>query len=170
MVVASRAESQPVHGLRPGGAMRDDLGQHRVVAIGDLVALLDPRIHPHARRPVQHRDASSGRQKARLGILRVDPRLYRMPHEGRSVRQADLAQGCAGRDAQLIGDEVASGDGLGHRVLDLEPSIHLEEVELSGVGHEHLDRSGADISDSSGYRERGPAHSAAKVVGHARRG
>ena len=37
----------------------------------------------------------------------------------------------AGGDAQLPADEVDAGGQLGHRVLDLEPGVHLDEVELA---------------------------------------
>src|ERR1700722_7617385 len=37
----------------------------------------------------------------------------------------------AGGDSQLPLDEVESRDELGHRVLDLETGVHLEEVELA---------------------------------------
>ena len=35
----------------------------------------------------------------------------------------------AGGDPELVGDEVATGHDLGHRVLDLEARVHLEEEE-----------------------------------------
>ena len=34
-------------------------------------------------------------------------------------------QGQAGRDQDLPLDEVDAGDHLGHRVLDLQPRVHL---------------------------------------------
>ena len=42
-------------------------------------------------------------------------------------------QRLAGGDAQLLLDEVDAVDQLGHRVLDLQPGVHLEEEELAGV-------------------------------------
>ena len=39
------------------------------------------------------------------------------------------AERLAGGDAQLVGDEVAAGDELGDRMLDLEPRVELQEVE-----------------------------------------
>ena len=42
-------------------------------------------------------------------------------------------QRLAGGDAQLPLDQIEAGDHLGHRMLDLEPGIHLDEVE--GVAH-----------------------------------
>ena len=40
-------------------------------------------------------------------------------------------QRLAGRDADLLGDEVERRDHLGDAVLDLEPGVHLEEPELA---------------------------------------
>jgi hypothetical protein len=38
-------------------------------------------------------------------------------------------QRLAGGHAQLPLDQVEAGDRLGHRVLDLQPRVHLHEVE-----------------------------------------
>ena len=52
----------------------------------------------------------------------------------------------AGGDADLLGDEVDIGDHLGHRMLDLNARVHLDEVELA-VLVEELDGAGAEIFD-----------------------
>ena len=36
----------------------------------------------------------------------------------------------AARDAQLPFDQIDPGDRLGHRVLDLQPRVHLHEIEM----------------------------------------
>src|SRR5262249_49966765 len=53
-----------------------------------------------------------------------------------------------GRDADLLDDEVNTGDHLSHRVLDLEPRVHLDEVELA-VLVEELDSADAAIAELS---------------------
>ena len=53
-------------------------------------------------------------------------------------------QRLAGGEADLLADEIDSGDQLGHRVLDLQPRVHLDEVELA-VLIEELDRAEAAI-------------------------
>ena len=53
---------------------------------------------------------------------------------------------CAGGDADLLEHEVDAGDGLGHRMLDLQARVHLDEVELA-VLVEELDRAGAAVLD-----------------------
>ena len=95
------------------------------------------------------------RQKIALGILGVEPRLDRMA--GR--RQILLAprQRLAGGDPQLPLDEIEPGHRLGHRMLDLEPRVHLDEIELAALGDE-LDGAGADIADRAGGGDRRLGH------------
>ena len=50
----------------------------------------------------------------------------------------------AGGDADLLEYEVDVGDHLGHRVLDLDAGVHLDEIELA-VLVEELDRADAEI-------------------------
>ena len=49
-------------------------------------------------------------------------------------------------DPELLGDEIETGDRLGHRVLDLDPSVQLEKEEPSFIDDE-LDRPGASVAD-----------------------
>ena len=49
-------------------------------------------------------------------------------------------------DPDLRLDDVEPGDDLGHRMLDLDARIDLDEVEFAGVGvDQEFDRAGADI-------------------------
>ena len=50
----------------------------------------------------------------------------------------------AGGDADLFEDQVDVGDHLGHRMLDLDARVHLDEVELA-VLVEELDGADAEI-------------------------
>ena len=56
------------------------------------------------------------------------------------------AQLLAGGDADLLLHEVDAGDHLGHRVLDLDARVHLDEVELAVLVQE-LERAGAAVAD-----------------------
>ena len=61
----------------------------------------------------------------------------------------------AGGDAELPFDEVEPGHRLGYRVLDLQPRVHLDEIELAGrASDDELDRAGADIADRARRRDR----------------
>ena len=65
------------------------------------------------------------------------------------------AQRLARGDAELLGDEVAAGDLLGDRVLDLDAAVALEEEVLAGRGVDHeLDGPEVDVADRAGERDR----------------
>ena len=53
------------------------------------------------------------------------------------------AERLAGRDPDLGRDEVDAGEHLGHRVLDLDPAVDLDEVEVAVAVDEELER--ADV-------------------------
>ena len=60
----------------------------------------------------------------------------------------------AGGDADLLEHEVDAGDRLGHRMLDLQAGVHLDEIELA-VLEEELDGAGAAVLDlAHGRRDR----------------
>ena len=71
-------------------------------------------------------------------------------------------------DAQLPLDQIEPGDRLRDRVLDLQPGVHLHEVEAqvdlpvrSGPGGrfgDELDRAGAHVADRLRRRHGGGAH------------
>ena len=85
------------------------------------------------------------------GVLGVDPGLDGVTGDGDVVLAE--RQRFAGRDVELGLHEVDAGDGLGDRVLDLEPGVHLQEVGLVGLGVEQeLDGARRWCS-----RPRGPA-------------
>ncbi len=52
----------------------------------------------------------------------------------------------AGGDADLLEDQVDVGDHLGHRMLDLDARVHLDEIELA-VLVEEFDGADAEIAD-----------------------
>ena len=89
-----------------------------------------------------------------MRIFRVDPRLDRV------AVQRDLVllqrQRLAERDPQLPFDEIDAGDQLGHRMLDLQPRVHLDEEDVLAVGDE-FDGAGADIVDRARGLARGGA-------------
>ena len=63
------------------------------------------------------------------------------------------------RDQQLRLDEVDAGDQLGHRMLDLDARVHLDEVELA-VLVEELERAGAAVADRAAGLDAALAHAA----------
>ena len=74
-------------------------------------------------------DPAGRRQEIVLRVLGVDARLDRRAVAG------DLApaerQRLAGGDAELPLDEIEPGHRLGDGMLDLEPGVHLEKIEVA---------------------------------------
>ena len=67
-------------------------------------------------------------------------------------------------DPDLRLDDVEPGD-LGHRVLDLDARIDLDEVELAGIGvHQEFDRAGVDDNWSRGRCVSAASQSAARAA------
>ncbi len=75
------------------------------------------------------------------------------------------------RRPQLQRDQVETGDQLRDRVLDLQPRVHLEEVELAAGVEQELDRAGAAIADAARRLDRAarPCARAAPASYRARR-
>ena len=69
-------------------------------------------------------------------------------------------QSFARGDAQLPFDEVEAGDAFGHRMLDLQPRIHLDEIEGAVRRDDEFHRSGADIANRFRRRDGSLAHGA----------
>src|SRR5438874_9826925 len=55
-------------------------------------------------------------------------------------------EGFALRDPELLPDEVDAGHELGHRMLDLDAAVQLQEPEVASREHE-LRRPGAHVAD-----------------------
>ena len=70
--------------------------------------------------------------------------------------------------ADLPCHQVESGDQLGHRVLDLEAGVHLEEIELALL-EEEFDRPGVVVATGLADLDGGLAHGSADVVREGRR-
>ena len=64
-------------------------------------------------------------------ILGVDADLDGVAAEARC--RPGEAQRLAAGDAQHLAHEIDAGDHLGHRMLDLDAGVHLDEIELAGV-------------------------------------
>ena len=90
------------------------------------------------------------RQKAACRIFGIKPGLDR-----RAVRQDGVLrerERLARRHAELPFDEIETGNRLGDRVLDLQPGIHLHEIEgrvlaQRTAGNQELDGAGPAIGD-----------------------
>jgi hypothetical protein len=134
------------HGARAG--MGDQLGDHRVVVQGDLAARGDTAVDPHANdcRLGVVDDHAARRGEVALRRLGVDARLNR-PAAARD-RLLGERQRFAQGAAQLALDQIEPGGEFGHRVLDLQPRVHLEEPGLvAACLHHELDRADRVVAD-----------------------
>src|SRR6185295_4556036 len=68
----------------------------------------------------------------------------------------------ARREAELRLHDVDAGHHLGHRVLDLEARVRLDERKRVSVDEE-LERAGAVVADRTGEPERGVDESRSEV-------
>ena len=126
-------------------AMDDDLAHHRVVVGRHEIVGVDVRIDPHtgASGCMPGGDAAR-RGREFIGILGVDPALDGVPLD------LDLALGKGqlepGGHHDLGLDDVHAGHEFGHRVLNLHPRVHLNEVELA-VFVEEFEGAGSTVTN-----------------------
>ena len=162
------------------GAMGDQLADHRVVEHRDLTALVDAGVNAdatcwwHPQRG-KHRllgrlecdEPARARQEAAQGILGVDAAL------DRPALAVDLflrePQRLACRHTDHLLDQIEPGDALGDRVLDLQPGVHLQEVEALVLADHELDGAGALIVHRPGERNGLFAHRLARRFADERR-
>ena len=110
-------------------------------------------------RPVSHQSPGP-RQEPAIRVLGIDSRFDR-PAVELHVVLGEL-QFLARGDVDHLLDQVEAGHLLGHRMLDLQPGVHLEEVEALarrvGAVDDQLDRARRIISDRPRQRDRLLAH------------
>ena len=75
----------------------------------------------------------------------------------------------AGGDADHLLDQIDAGDELGHRMLDLQPRVHLQEVEALVLPGDELDGAGGVVADRLRQRDRLRAHLLARRLVEQRR-
>ena len=64
-----------------------------------------------------------------------------------------VAERLAGGDADLLAHQVDAADHFGHRMLDLQAGVHLDERELA-VLVEELQRAGVAVAEFAQRRRR----------------
>ena len=84
---------------------------------------------PGPGREPQATDHAARRHEVARRVLGVDAALDR--GAARRERGGGQREPLPVGDLDLLGHEVEPGDHLGDRVLDLEPRVHLEEVEVA---------------------------------------
>jgi hypothetical protein len=82
---------------------------------------------------------------------------------------AHPAERLAGRDPQLLADEVDARRQLGHRMLDLQPRVQLDEVEAPARPEQELERAGVAVLDRAAGLLGGRLHLLARLRSEGRR-
>ena len=163
MVKASSASACASIAFGAGVRVRDELGDHRIVIERNLAALGDAGIVAHryavvlafGGRAIAHQ-AADRRRKIAIGILRIDAAFHRPAVElDVALLERELL---AGGDADHLLDQIDAGDEFRHRMLDLQPRVHLQKIEAAVLGGDELDRAGAVVADGLGERDRLLAH------------
>ena len=145
----------------------DQLGDHRIVVERNLAAFVDAGIVAHrdairhalGRRAVARQPPGRGHEIA-VRVLGIDAALHR-PAIELHVALLDR-QLFAGGDTDHLLDQIDAGDEFGHRMLDLQPRVHLEEEEALVLAGDEFDRAGAVVTDGLGERDRLLAHGLAR--------
>ncbi len=159
---------------QPVGRVRHQLRDHRVVVDRDFAALVDAGViadgdafgAPFRRRAVF--DQPPGRrQEAARRILGVDAALDR-PALKLHVRLRQAQPLAVGAADHLL-DEVDAGDEFGHRMLDLQAGVHLQEIEAAILAGDEFDRAGRIVVHRLGERDRLLAHLSARLFIEQRR-
>ena len=101
--------------------------------------------HPRPRRHVEIDDAADGGPEVMRSVLGIDAAFDRA--SARSERFRDAPPGC---HTQLLSYGIATEAKLRDWVLDLEPGVDLEEVEIVPV---HQELGGARIAITGRPRE-----------------
>ena len=123
---------RPTHAgyrLRPCGRVDNQLTNHAVVKGRHDIPGIKRAIDPHAqaaRRVEQIDPARCGHE--RLRILRRDPTLDRVPVERHIGLR--VAQRLPSGDADLLPHQIDAAHHFCHRMLDLQPGVHLDKGEL----------------------------------------
>src|SRR5262249_29258574 len=116
----------------------DELREQRVILRRNHGARFHVRVEADAgtEREPERIDPPRSRSEPAARILRVDPALDRVATPGSA---AGRAEGLARGDAQLLAHEVDAAHELGHRMLDLEPRVQLDEEERAVGAEEKLE-------------------------------
>ena len=144
-------------------AMGDQLGDERVEVDRNFGALGDAAVDADGAAAVialggraVAGQAADRRHEVAVGVLGIEAGFDRPAVELHVVLPE--GEGLAGGDADHLLDEIETGDEFGHRVLDLETGVHLEEIELLVLAEDEFDRAGGIVADGPRQRDGLVAH------------
>ena len=162
-IFAERA-AHPRDRARPILGPRDQLRDHRIVEDRHVEARGGAAVVANARvRPAR---AAAGCGPATAGNCCPDPRRRcGIRSRGRAARAARSgSRSSRSPRAMRICQRTRSTPGhhLGDRMLDLQPRVHLEEIEAAVLVEQELDRAGVGVADRPGDRRGRRGHRAAQ--------
>src|SRR5258705_12362740 len=140
-----------------------ELGDHRIVIDRDLAAFLHAGVVANGDagnaaldwRTVFYQPPDRGQEVAER-IFRIDAGLHR-PSRQRDVLLRQRQLFARGHPDHLF-DQIDPGDQFGHGVLDLQPGVHLQEVEALVLTGDEFDGSGVIVIHGLGECDRLFAH------------
>ena len=141
-----------------------ELCDQRIVKGRYLCARLDPVVAARAIGKANLGQQAGAGLEILAGIFRVDADL-----DGVAARLGRDERGrLTGCDAQHPFDEIEARDHLGDAVLDLQPRVHLQEIECASLHIiDKLDRARGAIADCLAEPHRGGAERAALLLAQA---
>ena len=157
-------------GFFAGGAVGDDLAQHRVIERADCLAFDQAMVDPHAalQRRLPGGDAAGLWEKTLGRVFGVQAHFHGMAVELHLLLSQRQRQSFG--DVQLPGHQIEAGDQFGHRVFHLQPGVHLQKVKLPARIQQELHGASADVIHRATRLERRFAHGLAQLGGHHRAG
>ena len=132
---------------RPVGAVDDELRDHGIVEHGNFGALVHPGIDAAGRARLGlaiAREAPDGGHEAPRRVLGIDAALHR-PAVPRHVLLAER-DWLAGGDPDLLLHQIDAGHHLRYGMFNLEPRVHLQEVEVPLLVGDELHCAGGAIA------------------------
>src|SRR5439155_3455394 len=110
----------------------------------DVAPVADPAIHANERSARLHvsSDTSMPREEVPPGVLGVDATFDRVAVRGDLQTRERTTEG----DLDLQGDQVEPRHHLGDGMLDLDPRVHLQEIEGAVLVEDALHRAGVDVA------------------------
>ena len=175
---AQRREAFDQSGLRELARRTeaDDLREHRVVVRRDRAPGVDAAVDAQARRArlfVGGHAAERGAE-AFVGHLGINPGLDRPAGADETLLRHRQRQACRGADLlldEIDRDAVGPHCQLGHRMLDLQARVHLEEIRFVVAGLENeFDRARRVVADGATELQRGIEQLRAHSIGQMSRG
>ena len=139
--------------LRTVIAMRDQLGQHRVVMGADLAAARNPGVDPDVARKTHLGQQAGGRLKILRRVFGVQARLHRVAacHHLQGVEVGHVTGGQAHHPVH----QIDAGHRFGDTMLHLQAGVDFQKEKLLGACvHNKFHRAGRAVTGFAGQLAR----------------